>query len=137
MPLHNWIKCNEGETEFIRKENIKDEGIDEIKWMEIYDQYIDKYGLSDVYIRLLKVMQKKALIELEFVKTNERFKLTEIEVQETKLKSMLANNGNGMSIDESLVHLSKWCGYRLNQMEISVVEYFNILKQYGKANKSK
>jgi hypothetical protein len=31
--------------------------------------------------------------------------------------------------------LSKWIGYRLNPKEISVVEYFNILAQYGKANK--
>ena len=82
-------------------------------------------------------MKKKALIELEYVETKERFKLTEIEIQETKLKEMLANTGSGMTIEESLIHLSKWIGYRLNTKEICVVEYFNILKEYGKANTKK
>ena len=137
MPLFNWIKCSEGETEYIRKNGGKNEKEDYEQWLNVYDEYLRKYGLSDVYKRLLKVMKKKALIELEYVETKERFKLTEIEIQETKLKEMLANTGSGMTIEESLIHLSKWIGYRLNTKEICVVEYFNILKEYGKANTKK
>jgi len=137
MPLHNWIQCNEGNTEYVRKGNTKDEGKDDIKWIEIYDQYVQKYGLSDVYKRLLEVMKKKALYELEYVITKEKFKITEIELQEAKLKTMLSNNGKGITIEQSLIHLSKWLGYRLNPMKITVVEYFNTLKEYGKENKQK
>ena len=146
MPLHNWIKCNEGELKYIRKEvkeeeeeneNEYENENDSIAWMIVYEQYIEKYGLSDVYRRLLEVMKKKALFELEYVITKERFKLTEIEIQETKLNTMLANNGSGMNTEESLIHLSKWIGYRLNPMEVSVSEYFNILKEYGKTNNKK
>ena len=49
---------------------------------------------------------------------------------------MMKNNGDGMTIDQSLIHLSKWVGYRLNPKEITVVEYFNISEQYGKANQA-
>ena len=42
-----------------------------------------------------------------------------------------------MTIEETLVHLSRWAGYRLNAKELSVVEYFNMMKQYGKENKQK
>jgi len=100
----------------------------------LYDQYIKKYGLSKLYKKLLALMREKALMECTFVETRDRFKLTLIEVKEVELKSALENNGQGMSIDQALVHLSKWIGYRLNPKEITVVEYFNILEQYGKAN---
>ena len=79
-------------------------------------------------------MKEKAVYELEFVDSRDRFKLTEIELKEIELKSMIDNNGKGMTIDESLIYLSKWLGYRLNPKEINVVEYFTILDQYGKAN---
>ena len=137
MPLHNWIKCNDGKINFIRKKEVKDEGKDEEKWNDIFDQYIQRYGLSEMYLRLLKVLKEKALLELDYVKNGEKFKITLINIQENKLQSMISNNGNGLSINEALIHISKWVGYRLNPMEITVVEYFNILKEYGKANKQK
>jgi len=135
MPLYNWIKCNGGEVSFVRREGVKNEGKDEQKFSELYDQYIKKYGLSKIYIKMLKVMQQKALLELEFVITRERFKLTEIEIEQRKLQGIIESNGSGMTIEESIVYLSKWLGYRLNPKEVTVVEYYNILKQYGKANK--
>jgi hypothetical protein len=103
-------------------------------WQNLYDQYIKKYGLGKLYKRLLNVMKEKAVCELEFVSSRDRFKLTEIE--EAELKSMIDNNGKGMTIEETLIYLGKWLGYRLNPKEINVVEYFTILDQYGKANKA-
>jgi hypothetical protein len=104
-------------------------------WENIYDQYIKKYGLSKLYKKMLDIMREKALIECTFVMTRDRFKLTEIELKEAELNNALINNGNGMTIDQALIYLSKWLGYRLNPREITVIEYFNILEQYGKANK--
>ncbi len=79
-------------------------------------------------------MRKKALLELNFVKTRDRFKLTLIAAQEEKLKGMLNNNGNGMTIEQALIHLSKWLGFRIDTRKTTVVEYFNLLAEYGKAN---
>jgi len=140
MPLYNWIECNNGNIQYVRIDVNKEDKTNEedsIIWGKLYDEYIHKFGLSDMYLRLLKVMQKKALLELNYVKTKEKFKLTEIEIEEVKLKGMLTNNGNGLTINESLIHLSKWIGYHLNPKRITVIEYFNILKEYGKENKQK
>jgi hypothetical protein len=132
------MKCNEGEIIYIKKEVMPgaDPNEDDLKaWEKLHDQYIEKYGLSKLYKKLLSLMKEKALLECTFVITRDRFKLTQIELKEVELKSAIANNSNGMTIEEALVYLSKWIGYRLNPKEISVVEYFNILAQYGKANK--
>jgi hypothetical protein len=104
------------------------------QWNNIYDQYIEKYGLSELYKKLLETMREKALAELEFVTTGDNFKKTEISLLEEKLKTMVNNNGKGMSIEESLVHLSKWLGYRVDVFKTSVTEYFTLLNEYGKAN---
>lgn len=132
------MKCNEGDLRYTRKEITQeiDPNEDDTKaWERIYDQYIEKYGLSKLYKKLLNLMREKALLECTFVMTRDRFKLTQIELKEAELKGAMSNNGNGMTIEEALVYLSKWIGYRLNPKEITVVEYFNILAQYGKANK--
>lgn len=137
MPLYNWIKCNEGKIEFTR---ISDEGnpeMDVITWENIYNDYLKEFGLTETYKRMLNAMRKKAILELDFVLTGDRFKLTEIEIEETRLNAMLQNAGNGMTIEESLIYISKWLGTWLNVKNITVREYFNLLEQYGKANKSK
>jgi len=105
------------------------------QWGKIYDDYIKQFGLSELYKKLLELMRKKALLELEFVTTGQRFKLTEIELTEAKLKTALSNNGEGLTIEQSLIYLSKWVGFNLNPRKITVLEYFNLSAEYGKANK--
>lgn len=138
FPLFNWIKCTEGNTIYIRKEitpEIEENDDDLEAWSNMYDQYIKKYGLSKLYKKLLSIMKEKATLECTFVITRDRFKLTEIELKEEELKNAINNNSNGMTIEQALVHLSKWLGTWINTKEISVTEYYNILEEYGKANK--
>jgi hypothetical protein len=40
-----------------------------------------------------------------------------------------------MTIEQSLIHISKWIGQWINPKTITAREYFNLLKEYGKANK--
>ena len=82
-------------------------------------------------------MRKKALLEVDYILTRERFKLTEIEMQIANLDAMMMNGGNGMTIEQSLIHLSKWLGSWVNAKEISTKEYFNLMNEYGKENKRK
>lgn len=138
FPLFNWIKCNDGDLTFTRiDKNSGDRKSDQEAWMKLWDQYIKKYGLAKLHERMLQVMKEKALLECDYVITKDRFKLNLIEIEAQRLKDMMANGGEGMTLEESLVHLSRWAGYRLNPKEISVVEYFNMMKQYGKENSKK
>jgi hypothetical protein len=137
LPLYNWIKCNDGYLKFTRKNETGSPEMDVVTWQNIYNEYLNEFGLSETYKRMLNAMKKKAILELDFVLTGDRFKLTEIEIEETRLKAMLQNGGKGMTIEESLIYISKWLGTWLNTKQITVREYFNLIEQYGKANKSK
>jgi len=88
-----------------------------------------------MYEKMLKTMIKKANAELEYCITGNRIKLTEAEIQETKLETMLSNKGSGMTISQTLIHLSKWIGHWLNTKSISTQEYFNLLSEFEKQNK--
>ena len=137
LPLSNWIKCTSNELSYVRKGKEGNEENDIEAWQKIYDSYILEYGLSDMYKKLLNAMRKKALLEVDFIITRERFKLTEIEMQIANLDAMLMNKGSGITIEQSLIHLSKWLGSWVNVKKITTREYFNLMEEYGKENKRK
>jgi hypothetical protein len=122
---------------YVRKGKEGNEESDIEAWQKIYDSYILEYGLSDMYKKLLNAMRKKALLEVDFIITRERFKLTEIEMQIANLDAMLNNKGSGITIEQSLIHLSKWLGSWINVKTITTREYFNLMEEYGKENKRK
>jgi hypothetical protein len=135
MPLDNWIRCHAGDLTATRKSTKGNETQDIIAWYSIYDSYITTFGLGKLYNKMLQVMKKKAILECEYVITQDRFKLTLLELEEQKLKTMLSNKGNSMSIEQSLIYLSKWLGYWVKKSEITVKEYFYLLAEHEKFNK--
>jgi hypothetical protein len=136
MPLYNWHKCNAGELNYVFLDPAE-QGTEEQKneiFDNIYQTYIDQFGISKDYKNLLEIMKKKAILQCNYIETKDRFKLTEIEIQDAKLEAYKKKNSNPTSLEKTLIKLSKFMGFRLNWKEITVTEYFNILDQYGKAN---
>jgi hypothetical protein len=121
--------------EFARKGSNGTPERDVMAWQNIYDDYIREFGLSEVQKKLFDAMKKRAILELDFVITLDRFKLTEIEIQIARMDAMLSNRGSGITIEQMLIYVSKWLGQWLNPRNITVKEYFNLIEQYGKANK--
>ncbi len=138
MPLANWIRCTNNDLTGCR---ITDKGtavMDEVIWETIYDSYIKEMGLDKMYTRLLGVMKEKAKIECDYVLTSDRFKLTLLEIEEAKLRDMIsASDGKDSGgIDKSLVYISKWVGSWLNPKQMTVKEYFVLLREMEKMNKN-
>lgn len=136
LPLYNWIKCTQSEIKYTRKDlNVGNDAKDGNAWENIFDSYINEFGLSKLHKDMLKAMQKKAQLQLDYVITKDRFKLTKLEVETEKMKVMLSNRGEGMTIEQSLVHLSKWIGHWIDSKKLTTREYFNLQKEFERANK--
>lgn len=136
MPLYNWIKCNNGFYEFIRKnQSLKHNNKDVEQWGKIYDQYLEKFGLNDRYEKYLETKRKKALLQADYVINKNNFNKTKIAIQDAKLKNFEIYFGNGQDIEIILVWLGKYIGYKIDKKATSVKEYFILLEEYGKANK--
>ena len=135
LPLYNWIECQRGEIKFVRKGDSGTSEQDEMVWMDIYDEYIKEFGLGKLHIKMLEAMKKKALLQLEYVEKRDAFQMTLIEMQITKLDGLLANKGSGITIEQTLVHLSKWIGHWLNTKTLKAKEYFNLVREFERYNK--
>jgi hypothetical protein len=136
IPLYNWVKINAGDLKYILldiESKISDEKINSA-WENLYDDYLVKRGLSAQYKKLLMLMKKKAILECDFIITGELFKLTEIEIEEQKLTELIQKDGVDITVEKTLIYLSKWIGYRLDWKIITLTEYYLILEEYGKAN---
>jgi len=77
------------------------------------------------------------MLECEYIITKNTFKLTEIDIEIAKLEAILANNGSGMSIEQSLIHISKWMQSWINAKQISVREYFNLMNEFKRTTTKK
>ena len=81
-------------------------------------------------------MKRKAMLQFEFGETLNRIKLNKIVEAETRIDNFLKTGSeNDTTIEDVLIHLSKWTGYRINPNEILAKEYYSMLKIYQKENK--
>ena len=110
--------------------------MDEKAWETIYDDYLKLNGIEKMKKKILDIMVRKAHAELDFVITGDRFKLTEIEIEESKLEAIMNNRSDGTTINQTLIHLSKWIGHWLNDKILMTQEYFDLLKEFEKYNKA-
>tara|TARA_R110000751_G_scaffold76140_3_gene153212 strand:+ start:5715 stop:6119 length:405 start_codon:yes stop_codon:yes gene_type:complete len=129
------VKCTDGDLTYCRKTSKGSPEMDSKAWEMVYDDYIKINGLGKLYTKLLKTMIKKAKAELDFCISGDRFKLTQADIEEAKIQTMLKNKGNGMTINQTLVHLSKWIGHWLTIKELKTQEYFDLLNEFEKFNK--
>ena len=113
------MKCLDGERQFTRINQAGNHANDELYFCKIHDEYLNKYGLNKQYRELLEVLKKKAEIQLNYVRTKDKFSLTLLEIEEENLKMMLSNKGTSISIEQTLVHLSKFVGYWLRTKDIN------------------
>lgn len=136
FPLYNWVKCNDGKLEYTRKDiNVGCDIDDAEMWIKLYNEYLKQFGLTKRYLKYLKLLRKKALLQADYVIKKDKFKLTEIEITNADLKKLEFYFGDGQEIEVILTWLSMFLGYKINQKETTVKEYFTILEEYGKANK--
>lgn len=136
LPLQSWIECHDGDMTKTRLDAKRgNQKKDEIAWEQIQDSYLKLYGMSKVLEKVYKAMRQLAILELEYVITEDRMKLTLAEMEEQKMKSLLTNKGQGISIQQSLVYLSQWMNQWITTRGITTREYFDLLEEMEKFNK--
>lgn len=135
MPLFCWIECNNGKSEYcridIRKGSLK---LDEINWIRLQDEYLKDFGLQDTFKQLCETQKEKAIVELDYIITGKRILINKINMLDAKLKRMIQSKGENIEIDEVLIYMSKYFGYKIDKFSITVKEYFNMINIYTKAH---
>jgi len=141
MPMHNWIEVTEGKLEFVRKNPTKGGdpySKDDDAWLRLYDQYINVFGHHERFLKIKKHEYNIAKLQTQWMVDPVKygFNKTMINIERENIKEIQKGMMSGMSVREANIHVSKFMDARgvLNLKQISVLDYFTILKEYGKAN---
>lgn len=132
--MYNWQKCNDGDYRYVNFDLIEHD-LNKEKYDHLYDQYLKRFGLTEEFERYMGLLQKKALKQCDYVINKKRFTLTEIEIIDGKLERLNVNFGDGQSVQQTCIHLGKWLGYKVDLKETTVVEFYEIIKEYTKYGK--
>jgi hypothetical protein len=137
MPLFNWLRCLEGKLNYTRKnateqDEITQEDLD--SWNKIYDNYLDIYGLNDLAKRLMKLQVKLAKAKNDYIIRSNKFQFNVIRIIESEIEKVKGLTNKGITTESVLVHLSKFQGYHISVKTLTVREYFDLLKEYERAN---
>ena len=136
LPLKNWLKICDGDYTYNRRNPKRGRNSkDLLAYIHINDDYINRFGLGKQYLKILNLLRKKALLELDFVITGDRAKLTAIEIEEANLKTSYENKGKPITIETTLIHISKFLGSWVNVETITALEYFSLIDSLEAYNK--
>ena len=137
MPLYNWRKCQEKEEFNYCRKNLKLGTVknDLEAWEKIYDSYIAEFGLGKEYKRILELRLEIANLQCDFVISGTNFIRNQIKRLERELQEIMEMPVES-DTDTILNHLRKWIGSWLNQREITVRDFYKLLRDYQNEIKS-
>lgn len=131
MPLWNWRKCTEGKTEFVRlNKKVGNKKKDADVWTFLYDENIERFGLGKDQETIYELRLRLAELQCDYCIEGNTFMLNEIRMIEQEIIDIVDRIQNGASIDECLMVLSKWMGFRINQKETTVAEFYTYLNAF-------
>jgi hypothetical protein len=137
MILFNWLQCVDGKFNYARlnatdNDNITD--ADVLAWEKIYDSYINHFGINKLYQQYLDKCRKRAIAQNDYILTNKKIYFNVIRIMDVEIEKIKNEMNKGISTDQVLVHLTKFMGFRQDIKKITVIEYFNMIKEYERAN---
>jgi len=136
-PMKAWRKAHENDFTYLRKDiAIGTPENDSKAWELLYNDFIKQVGLSPEFKEYLELIKLKIEAQLSFLESEkngfrDRFLLNEIEYLTAEIDKFHQSGGKGMTITETMIFLSKEQGYHLKETEITVLEYFTILRTNG------
>jgi len=134
MPLYNWQECEKGNIKFVNKDHVSRKNDIEI-WSILYNQYLERFGLGVDFSEIIRLKRKLIALRCSYIINGNKKILNQIAIDEANLLKLEGLSVNGLTMDETLVYLSKWLGYRLDKKVITIVEYKTLVDEYGRAHK--
>jgi hypothetical protein len=105
------------------------------QWERVYDGYIERFGLSAHYLKMIDKFKEIAQLKVERMQTGDRKLNTFIKIAELELAEI--EKGDGLpEVDfyESKSHVEQQIGFALDQTKTTVAEYYSHIKVLKEQN---
>lgn len=132
LPLQNWLDCNKGDLTATRLDSESGTQEDDLThWETLYNDFIDKVGLSEEFNELMEETDRLTKLQLEYLKSRSRRLLNEINLLKAsvaRLKERISGSSGENNIYTTLVQLSRIQGHTLKVSDLTTLYYFELLK---------
>jgi hypothetical protein len=127
--LRSWRLANDGDLSALRIDPNKGDKESDLKaWEMLYNNFLEKIGLSEDFKRYIELIKEKIELTNEYIQTRERFKLNDINQIDAELLAYQKTAGKGLTIDEVLPRLTDRYKVHFRERDLTVLEYFNLIK---------
>ena len=134
--MYNWDECQKGNLRWVNKNGVSTKK-DFERFEILQDQYIERYDLQDEMIKFLKIKITLTKLRLMYIETGVRMLLKQIEIETANLLKSDPSNIEGMTVDESLAWLRTQVPSWIDKKIITIVEFRDLLNEYGRRNSKK
>tara|TARA_R110002124_G_scaffold283449_2_gene459501 strand:- start:23030 stop:23485 length:456 start_codon:yes stop_codon:yes gene_type:complete len=131
LPIGNFdILCKTKDYRYLLhnefEELSEDEDYEQI-WSSIYDEFLERYGLGEDYKEWCKLMRKASQAIGDVYLNGKKWRITHANIYRQMADDLIKNVEVG-DLNVTCATLSKFNGFRINPMEISVVEFYSYLE---------
>lgn len=145
LPIYNFHKIMiSSDLSYLLKEKIKKKRLLKIhdklenQWNLLYNEYLDHFGLSKNYKKIIDQETKICMLLINRWLKDDRSMENIIEIEELKLKELNSSKKKKTTFEEDIAIIEKYRGIGMNVKETSVkmfYTYVKLLEEDGKKNK--
>ncbi|MBU3681639.1 MAG: hypothetical protein FGM16_06845 [Flavobacterium sp.] len=108
----------------------------QMKWSVVYDGYIERFGLSEDYTKLIEKKKEIAALKVERMVTGQKSLNTFIKIAELELEALQkGDRKDEIDFYESKAQVEKQLGFVLDPKKITVAEFYSYIKVIKSDNK--
>lgn len=135
--MWNWLELNRGNMGWlylkyrdVKKPNKKHEKAFEI----LYDQYIERIGLTKDYVELLETMKQHAEAIFDWIVNKDTLSYTVKEELKIALDQMMKGEKSNSTFMQFVTAVEKYQGVEIDLKRISVEKFYSIVKNLENEN---
>lgn len=96
-------------------------------WQKLYNEFIERFGLSDEFLSDLQIEIKIANLQADLIITKQKHLNTLIKIEQEKMRINNFEISEPADIESILAKMSKFYGFKLSSRELTTAEYYSYL----------
>lgn len=140
LPIYNWHKINQtNELEWLLRKKVLISDHQKKILSNILDrmlsEFIDTFGIPEKMREILDLKSEIFILRCQMALENNKFLQNFIDIAEWKLKQIIADDQT-QSTTQVKVYVEKYLGFRLNERETTVKEFYEYIEAIKNQNKN-
>ena len=128
MPVYNWFKCIDLKDYSYCAIDKNDIDLEKCKeaFSNLYNEFLDTFGINESLKQVIELQNEITILKIDKVLTENNSLQTFIELKQIELNELLTVKSEKTKTYK--VEIEKFLGFRLNEKEVTVKEYYEYLE---------